>query len=277
MSTNRSFFEQIQSVIAAIVIPLALIAAYFIYTYILGDPSNFEGGSNLNEPLKNNYLGIIYKGGAIVVLLLAFQLILLTFIIERFISIRQSNGKRSNQTFVREIKRLLSNGDFQAAKSSCDAQKGAVASVLRNGLHTFDLVKEDPALTGEEKIQAVQRDIEEATQLELPQLNNNLVIISTLASISTLIGLLGTVTGMIKAFSALARVGAPDAVGLAGGISQALITTALGIATAAVAIVFYNYFTSRIDKITFAIDEASFSIVNNIKEYLSKKPLQPTA
>jgi biopolymer transport protein ExbB len=97
----------------------------------------------------------------------------------------------------------------------------------------------------------------------MPMLEKNLVIIATIASIATLMGLLGTVFGMISAFSALANAGAPDAVGLANGISEALINTAMGIGTSALAIVFYNYFTSAIDGLTYGIDEASYSIVQN--------------
>jgi biopolymer transport protein ExbB len=93
-------------------------------------------------------------------------------------------------------------------------------------------------------------------------LEKNLVIISTIASISTLVGLIGTVLGMIKAFAALATAsGAPDATQLANGISEALINTALGITGSAIAIVAYNYFTSRIDELTYSIDEASYSII----------------
>ena len=103
--------------------------------------------------------------------------------------------------------------------------------------------------------------IEEATALEMPMLEQNLTIIATLVSIGTLMGLLGTVTGMIKAFSALATAGAPDQSQLANGISEALINTATGIATSTVAIVMYNVFTSKIDKLTYSIDEAGFSIV----------------
>jgi biopolymer transport protein ExbB len=74
-------------------------------------------------------------------------------------------------------------------------------------------------------------------------------------------GLLGTVLGMIRAFAALANAGAPDSVALAAGISEALVNTAIGIGTAAIAIIAYNFFTTKIDKLTYAIDEAGFSIV----------------
>jgi len=99
--------------------------------------------------------------------------------------------------------------------------------------------------------------------LEMPMMQKNLVIIATIASIATLLGLLGTVLGMIKSFAALATAGAPDSVALANGISEALINTALGIGTSAVAIILYNFFTSKIDALTYGIDEAGFSIVQN--------------
>jgi biopolymer transport protein ExbB len=91
-------------------------------------------------------------------------------------------------------------------------------------------------------------------------LGRNMVIFSTLASISVLIGLIGTVLGMIRAFAALAQSGAPDALALATGISEALINTAFGITGSTLAIIAYNYFSSRIDGYTFKIDEAGFSL-----------------
>jgi len=91
-------------------------------------------------------------------------------------------------------------------------------------------------------------------------LEKNLVFLATIASVATLMGLFGTVVGMIRAFSALATAGAPDSTALASGISEALINTALGIGTSAVAIIAYNYFTTQIDGMTYRIDEAGYSI-----------------
>lgn len=268
MAKSNQINQALRSGLAAIVIPLSVVIAYFIYQNILGDPGNFVGNDPTNEPLKNNYLGVIYKGGPIVILLISFQIILLTYIFERFFSINLAIGKVRNEGFVRKIKEQVQDGAFDKVLISCDLQRGALANVIHSGIDTFQLVRENPQLKREQKLAAIERDFEEATQLEIPQLQKNMIIISTLASISTLMGLLGTVTGMIRAFSSLARVGSPDAVGLAGGISQALVTTALGISTAIVAIVFFNYFSNRIDKITYAIDEATFSILNNIKKRL---------
>lgn len=89
------------------------------------------------------------------------------------------------------------------------------------------------------------------------------MILATFASVATLMGLLGTVLGMIRAFSAIATAGAPDAVALSTGISEALINTALGIGTSALAIISYNYFTTKIDGLTYGIDEAGFSIAQS--------------
>src|SRR5258707_458652 len=149
------------------------------------------------------------------------------------------------------------------AISECDKQKGSVANVVKAGLHKFSELSKNNTIDVDKRIQLIQKDIEETTQLEMPMLEKNLVIIATIASIATLMGLLGTVLGMIKSFAALATAGAPDSVALANGISEALINTALGIGTSALAIILYNYFTSKIDALTYGIDEAGFSIVQN--------------
>ena len=149
-----------------------------------------------------------------------------------------------------------------AAIAAADAQRGSVANVVRAGLLKYKEMEKDRELAKDQKILAIQKEIEESTALELPMLEKNLVIISTIASISTLIGLIGTVLGMIKAFSALATSGAPDSVALANGISEALINTALGVTGSAIAIIAYNYFTSKIDELTYSIDEAGFSIIS---------------
>jgi len=261
----QNFRFSFRNILIWIVIPVALVAAWLIFHYVLGDPSNFVGDDPANEPLKGNYLGTIYKGGPVVVILITFQLILITYIVERLLSIAMAAGRQNNTAFVHTLKPLLNEAEVDEVEAACDRQRGSVANVIRNGMASLRMVLNDSKMSHEQKVLRMKKDLEEAIQLEIPQLNTNMVIISTLASISTLVGLLGTVTGMIKAFAALARVGAPDAVGLANGISQALVTTALGISTAVVAIVFYNYFANRIDKITYAMDESVFSILNSFK------------
>ena len=147
--------------------------------------------------------------------------------------------------------------------------------MVKKGLRSYQQ-EATQDLRPEEKAYQIKRDLEEATHLEVPDLERNMVIISTIASVATLIGLLGTVTGMIRAFSALSIAGTPDAVGLAGGISQALVTTALGISTSAVAIVIFNFFTNVIDRITYGMDETNYAILNHFKQK-AKEKLEGTA
>jgi biopolymer transport protein ExbB len=256
--------KKIKIEMAMVVIPMALLIAYLIYTYILGNPDNFVGGDPANDPVRGNYLGTIHKGGFIVILLISFQVIMMSYVVERFLSIKYSLGKGDLTQFVLDIKKKLTNNDITGIIEACDQQKGAVANVVKTGIGTF-LKSKNSEKPDQKDIYLIQKELEEATQLELPLLNNNMFILSTIAQISTLVGLLGTVTGMIRAFSALASIGEPDAVGLASGISQALVTTALGITTAAITIVFYNYFSNKIDKIVYAIDETSFSIIHSLK------------
>ena len=106
-----------------------------------------------------------------------------------------------------------------------------------------------------------QAAIQEANGLEVPLLERNLIALSTIASISTMVGLLGTVMGMIRSFSALGHTGAVDASKLAIGISEALINTAGGLFVAIAGIVAYNVFVTRVDNFNYMMDEASYEAV----------------
>lgn len=246
---------------AALAIPLCIAVAVAIYAIILGNPANFEGNDPMNHPI--NTLGTIHKGGFIVPILIGILLVILTFSIERYITIAKAKGKGKLEAFVVATRDKLSSGQIDQAISACDTQKGSLANVIKSGLEKYKQVETDGSMDKESKIVAIQKDIEEATTLELPMLSKNLVIISTCASIATLVGLIGTVLGMIKAFSALAQAGAPDATALATGISEALINTALGITGSTIAIIMYNFFTTKIDTLTYSIDEAGYTIVQN--------------
>ncbi|MCC7297242.1 MAG: MotA/TolQ/ExbB proton channel family protein, partial [Bacteroidia bacterium] len=153
------------------------------------------------------------------------------------------------------------------AIAACDKQKGSLANVVRSGLGRYKMAAHDKVLTKDEKVAAIEKELEEATGLELPMLSKNLVIISTCASIGVLVGLIGTVFGMIRAFAALANTGAPDTAALATGISEALVNTAFGIIASTLAVIFYNYFSNRIDSMTYSMDEASYSVVSDFQAH----------
>lgn len=266
MKSNKKSSEGLKGAFSSSVIPVAFIASVLVYLFVFGDGSNFVGGSNKNVPLPNNFFGIIYKGGPIVPIIITLLLTVLAFAVERYMAISKAAGKGKIVSFMADINSMLGNGKIEEAKTACNEQKGSVANVIFCGLGKYQKMEKELALTKDQKVVAIQKEIEEATSLELPALEQNLVILSTIASVATLMGLLGTVIGMIKAFSALANAGAPDSVQLAAGISEALINTAFGIGTSALAIVAYNFFTTKIDKLTYSIDEAGFTIVNTFAE-----------
>ncbi|CAN5313133.1 MotA/TolQ/ExbB proton channel family protein [soil metagenome] len=258
MSSKKN--SNLQAYFTVGVMIVELIIAILIYKFFLGDGVNFENGDNeKGHPL--NILGTVYKGGFIVPLLITIVLMVLTFAVERLITIMRAKGSGNISGFVRNIRELVEADQINDALVACDRQKGSIGNVVRAGLEKYQVVSTDTELDKEQKMAAIQKNLEEATSLELPMLSKNLVILSTLASISTLIGLIGTVMGMIRAFSALASSGAPDSNALATGISEALVNTFIGITGSALAIVFFNIFQTQIDRITYGIDEANFSIL----------------
>lgn len=250
-----------KSALVFLSIPILLAISFLFYIYVMGDPSHFQGGDPANHPIPGDYFGIVYKGGYVVPFLIALFLMVIVFSIERYFTISKATGKSNLLNFTKKVRGYLATDQIGQAIEACDKQQGSVANVVKSGLEKYQEMEDFSHLDSEKKTVAIQKEIEETTQLEMPALEKNLVIISTIASIATLVGLFGTVLGMIKAFAALAQAGAPDAVALANGISEALVNTALGILASAVAIVSYNYFTTKIDKITYSIDEVGFTIV----------------
>lgn len=207
----------------------------------------------------------IKDGGPLVIALIALTIMVTTFIVERLLSLRKAQGRGALTSFLRTVQTEVNNGNVEAAIEACDKQRGSLANVLRSGLERYNLLRASGDMQGQkETMDEVQHAIEEAMMLEVPLLEKNLVALSTIASIATMVGLLGTVIGMIRAFQALAHAGAPDAVQLSIGISEALINTAGGLIAAIAGIVAYNFFTTKIDNFTYMIDEASYSIVQSL-------------
>lgn len=207
----------------------------------------------------------IKDGGKLVIGLVALSIMVLTYVIERQLSLKKAGGRGPLPKFLKSLVQNVNANDIPAAISVCDQQRGSLANIVKTGLERYQEISEKKDLSKKEKMEEVKRVIEEATMLEMPILERNLIALSTIASISTMWGLLGTVLGMIKSFAALAQAGAPDATALSLGISEALINTAGGIAIAIAAIVSYNFFTTKIDGMTYMIDEASKDIIMNLQ------------
>lgn len=244
---------------AFIVILCCCAAAICIFHFGMGYSGNFEGGTTEGHPL--NLAGTVYKGGFIVPILMTLLLTVIVLSIERWIALSSATGKGNTTKFVADIKADLAANKIDAAMQRCKAQKGSVASVVYNTLVRYKEMDANTTLSKEQKLTTLRNEVEEATALEMPALSQNLPIVATLTTLGTLVGLLGTVMGMIKSFQALASSGSPDSTELSTGISEALVNTAFGIATGAFAVISYNFFTNKIDNLSYAIDEIGFSIV----------------
>lgn len=247
---------------------LCIVGGYLIWRFILGNPDGFrtpaEGGFWPKHAGPKTALNAIYEGGIIVPLLIGCMLMVFAFSIERFLTISKALGKGSIADFIRRVQYHLANKNVDAALSECDKQRGSVANVMKAGLRRYKEMITNNELDTEQKVMAIQKEVEEATALELPMLQKNLVFLSTLVSLGTLIALLGTVMGMIRSFAALGEEGGAGAASqLAVGISEALYNTALGIATSALALIMYNIFTTKIDSITYGIDESGFTLTQS--------------
>lgn len=248
---------------------VCIILGYVIWRFVIGADANFTnpdkaGGFWPNHEGPKGTFPRMYQGGIIVPILIGLFLIVVTFVIERLLTVSKATGKGNIAEFIRKVQFNLANKDVDKAIAECDRQKGSVGNVMKAGLRKYKEMIVNTELDTDQKVLNIQKEVEEATALELPMLEKNLVFLSTIASVATLLGLLGTVMGMIRSFSALGESGGGEAAQkLSQGISEALYNTALGIGTSAVAIIMYNVFTTRIDGITYGIDESGFTLTQS--------------
>ncbi len=220
------------------------------------------------KPSTNPIIHSIYKGGPLVIALIAMFIMLIVFVVERYLSLyRVAKGQSSVQIFFKQLITLLQNNDFDGAIAACDKQRGTTANVLRAGIERYREARADKGMDSEKRISLTQAAIEEANALEGPLLERNLIAMSTIASIATMVGLLGTTVGMIRAFSATGNVegGVIDASQLAVGISEALINTAGGLLSGILGIFFYNFFVNKVDAFNYTTDEATFEVLQILK------------
>jgi biopolymer transport protein ExbB len=244
-----------QSVFITVIVLASLAVAAFLFYGVFATSSN---------PIVHS----IYKGGPLVMLLIMVLFMLLSFVGERYFSLyKVAKGNSSVQVFFKKVVTLLQSDDFDGALAACDKQRGTTANVLRAGIDRYREVRADKAMNGEKRIQLTQAAIEEANALEGPLLERNLIALSTIASIATMVGLLGTTIGMIRAFAATGNVegGVIDANQLAVGISEALVNTAFGLVSGILGIFFYNFFVNKVDAFNYTTDEATFEVLQILK------------
>lgn len=247
-----------QSVFITVLILVALVVSAVIFYLVFGNAANFKSPEKLTPA---NIMGAIYLGGPVVVVLMTLSIMVITFTIERQLSLTKAKGKGAIEPFLKKVQLSLQDGNIEDAIALCDKQRGSIANIIKQGLERYQVLVPDNSIGADKRLEEVSRAIEEAMMLEVPLLEKNLVALSTIAAVSVLVGLFGTVVGMIRAFQALATAGTPNAAELSAGISEALINTAGGLFGAIVGTISYNFYVTKVGNITYMIDEASYNML----------------
>jgi len=222
------------------------------------------------ELIGEQYGHQMKQAGWLVPALIMLLILQISFVVERLLSLKKAQGRGSLPDFLNNVRKRLHEGDVDGAIKLCGQQRGSAANVMRAGLERYSALRRENA-TKDKIVAETQAAIQEASGLETPLLERNLIALSTIASISTMVGLLGTVLGMIRSFAALGTSGAVDASKLAIGISEALVNTAGGLFVAILGIVMYNVFVTRVDNFNYMMDEASYEVLQLLAASASDK------
>lgn len=196
-------------------------------------------------------LEILEKGGVLMYPILLLSIISLAVFLERLISLRKNRYVPKN--FMDKLYVFLQNKSFQDARSLCDMNNCAIGNISKTILDNLDL-----------PISRLMELSEETGRFQAKKLERFLPTLQTIANISPLLGLLGTVIGMIKTFVVISQQGVGNAQALAGGISEALLTTAAGLSVAIPTVIFYHIINSRSEKIVYELEGATSNILNLI-------------
>jgi biopolymer transport protein ExbB len=193
------------------------------------------------------------RGGIIMIPLLLSSILGLMIVIERFISLRRS--KILIPEIISVVEEFSTTDDIKLATNICEKNRGAFANIVLTGLQNIDLSKEE-----------VRELLVDQGRQEVRTLERGLPALETVAGIAPLLGLLGTVLGMIKVFTVISLQGTGQASLLAGGISEALITTATGLVIGILALIMYNYFSNRAENYILDIEKYTTQLMQKIRK-----------
>lgn len=200
-----------------------------------------------------NLLDLFVRGGPFMYPILLCSVLALVVVIERFIVLRRANMDTGQ--FMLKLRSVLQRNDILAGVTFCSKTEAPIANIMRKGLTVYP--------EGHER---VREAIENAGKEEAFRLEHRLGILANLAGIAPLLGFLGTVTGMIGAFRAIEQLGgAVNPSDLAGGIWEALLTTAFGLMIGIIAYGFYNYFVSNVGRLVFELERASEEFIELVR------------
>lgn len=205
-------------------------------------------------------LEVVLKGGWIMGFIFIASIIAITIIIDRFLVIKKS--KSNIPQFLVKIRGLLKKKDIDGALGYCMEERTPAANIVKRGLKKYNF--------GHER---VKEAIESAGKQEITKLEKGLSILATISGVAPLLGFLGTVTGMISAFMRIEELqGAANPSDLAGGIWEALLTTAFGLAVGIIAYSFYNYLINSINKLVLDMEIVSNDVVDIVEEVRGNVP-----
>jgi biopolymer transport protein ExbB len=203
-------------------------------------------------------LEFLEKGGFVIYPLLLCSIVGLSIVIEKTLSLRRS------KVIIPEIVSVLDNikgsGDIGLALSICEKHKGPFANIIRVGLENRHLPKDE-----------IKETLNDHGRQEVHHLERGLVILETVAGIAPLLGLLGTVVGILKVFDVISVMGVGQATAMAGGISEALITTIVGLSIGIPAVVAYNFFTNKAESLVLEIEKYSAILLNKVASFQTDK------
>jgi biopolymer transport protein ExbB len=198
-------------------------------------------------------LNFIATGGFMMYPLLAASIMVIAIIIDRFIYFRHAEVDEK-ELFVKLKDKLRSHGT-EASIAYCDETGGPLAYIMKAGIQQHGSHRDK-----------IEDAFERAALIEIPRLRKFLPALSTIGSIATLMGFTGTVIGMIKAFNSIANAGSTSPGIVAGGIAEALTTTAAGLVIAIVAMVAYHYYSNRMDRILLELEKLSRNLIDVLEE-----------
>ncbi|HOJ22077.1 MAG TPA: MotA/TolQ/ExbB proton channel family protein [Armatimonadota bacterium] len=198
-------------------------------------------------------VAFLVKGGPIMVPLLAASFLAVAVTIERAVILARAS--RDSGPLMRRVREALQRGAFDEAVRACEEANTPVGRVLAAGLRARHLPPE-----------RLEKVLEEEALSELPALNRRLVVLDTVITIAPLLGLLGTVTGMIRSFGIMAVSGIDRPHGITGGVAEALIATAVGLAIAITTLIAYNWFTEKVRDITSQMEIRATQLINLLAE-----------
>ena len=197
-------------------------------------------------------LEFVIKGGPVMVPLLLCSVISLSIMVERCLSLRRNRILKYD--VLQRIEELLRDRKIPEASTLCKRYPSSMTRILLAAILNHDKSRQE-----------IKEIIEDAGRQEIPVLERYLTILGTIASIAVLLGLLGTVMGMIRTFNAIAALGYGHPEALAGGISEALVATATGLVIAIPTLVLYNFFTSKVDSLVIEMEKNALRMLNILK------------